>query len=158
MVYQMVYRSIHGYGKSWSEMEFFLTDSFSHRILGFRHGFRLEWMFPIAWDDFLIIWTSHQTHEIFFNNHVSVLKKMKLPSKNIMKINMGVFWSTVINFRPIRWHEGSIYVSGIPFDHSESTKVPVCARKSSQSKVSELQTARENLFLSPQRDWLCGRK
>ena len=75
-----------------------------------------------------------------------------MPSKNSMKINMDVFWSTTINFRPIHGHEGSIYVSGIPFDHSESIKVPVCARKSSQSKVSELQTARENLFLSSQRD------
>ena len=79
-------------------------------------------------------------------------KKMKLHSKNIMKINMDVFWSTTINFHPIHWHEGSIYVSGTPFDHSESTKDPVCVRKSSQSKASELKTARENLFLSTQRD------
>ena len=77
---------------------------------------------------------------------------MKFPSKNSMKINMDVFWSTTINFRPIRWHAGSIYVSGSPFHHSESTKDPVCARKSSQSKASELKTARENLFLSTQRD------
>ena len=77
---------------------------------------------------------------------------MKLSSKNIMKINMGTFGSTSINFRPIRWHGDSIYVSGSPFDHSESIKDPVCARKSSQSKASELKTARENLFLSTQRD------
>ena len=77
---------------------------------------------------------------------------MKLPSKNIRKTNMDVFWSTMINFRPIRGHEGSIYVSGISFDHSEPIKGPTCVRKSSRSKASELQTARENLFLSPQRD------
>ena len=131
---------------------FFFVDSFSYQILGFRHGVRPEWMFPIEWDDFLTIWTSHQTHEIFFTNHVSVTKKMKMPSKNTMKINMNTFWSTEINFRPILWHEGSIYVSETPFDHSVSTKGPFCVRKSSQSKVSELQTARENLFLRSQRD------
>ena len=152
MTHEVTYQSVYGYGKSWPEMEFFLIDSFSHQILGFRHGFRLEWMFPIEWDGFLIIWTSHQTPEVFRYNHVPVEKKIKLSSKNIMKINMDVFWSTTINFRTIRWHEGSIYASGTPFDHSESTKDPVCVRKSSQSKASELKTARENLFLSTQRD------
>jgi len=71
----MIHEPLNGYGKSLSEMEFFLADSFSHQILGFRHGFRLEWMFPIDWDDFLTIWTSHQTPEIFLTNHVSVAKK-----------------------------------------------------------------------------------
>ena len=88
----------------------------------------------------------------YFSIPINRLKKKSLPSKNSMKINMDVFWSTTINFRPIRWHEGLIYVSGTPFDHSESTKDPVCVRKSSQSKASELKTARENLFLSTQRD------
>ena len=134
-------------------MGFFWADSFSHQIHWISTRARLEWMFPIEWDGFLIIWTSRQTPEIFHYNHVSVAKKIKkLSSKNIMKINMDVFWSTTINFHPIRWHEGSIYVSVTPFDHSESTTDPVCVRKSSQSKASELKTARENLFLSTQRD------
>ena len=78
MTHEVTYQSVYGYGKSWPEMEFFLIDSFSHQILGFRHGFRLEWMFPIEWDGFLIIWTSHQTPEVFHYNHVPVEKKNKV--------------------------------------------------------------------------------
>ena len=41
-VHEDVHGSLYGYGKSWSEMEFFFADSFSHQIVGFRHGLDLN--------------------------------------------------------------------------------------------------------------------
>ena len=52
---------------------------------------RLEWMFPVECDGFLTIWTSHQTSEIFFNNHVSVTKKKSCLHKISWKSTWTLF-------------------------------------------------------------------
>ena len=69
--------------------EFFLTDSFSYQILGFRHGFRFEWMFLIEWENFWSFEHLMTTRNYF----VITIKGFEKDNHCIRKISWKSTWT-----------------------------------------------------------------